>query len=80
MSLEQNADAKDTNHSDSRMCLPEEVWEKMYKDLIAYRFGHIGFLDLLDKWEELLGIKPLASDIISNQRCIPELPDSEKQE
>jgi hypothetical protein len=32
-------------------------YESMVKALYAYRFGSIGFLDLLAKFEEILGIK-----------------------
>lgn len=80
MPSKQNAGGRDANLSDSSTRLPEEVWEKMYKAMWEYRFGRINFLELLDKWEELLGIKPPASEITSSQKRVHELPCSEKQE
>ena len=32
--------------------------EKMCRALYAYRFGTIGFLDMLAAWEKALGIEP----------------------
>jgi hypothetical protein len=42
---------------------PEEIkaagdYEKMYSLLYAYRFGTIGFLELLAAFEEILHIQP----------------------
>ncbi len=56
-SVEQNADVKGTDNSESRAKLPEEAWEKMYKALYDYYFGRIDFLSLLDRYEEIVGIK-----------------------
>jgi hypothetical protein len=35
-----------------------DVFERMYLELFNYRLGGISFLKMLDKWEEILGIKP----------------------
>ncbi len=37
--------------------LPDNPYERMCRALYAYRFGNIGFLELLDKFEEILGIE-----------------------
>ena len=42
--------------------LSTDAYEKMCIALYAYRFGQIGFLDLLTKFEEILDIEPLQSD------------------
>jgi hypothetical protein len=34
------------------------VYEQLYNKLSAYRFGAIGFLELLDAFEEILHIQP----------------------
>lgn len=34
------------------------VYEQLYSHLYAYRFGTIGFLELLDVFEEILQIQP----------------------
>ncbi len=34
------------------------VYEQLYSKLYAYRFGTIGFLELLDAFEEILHIQP----------------------
>lgn len=34
------------------------VYEQLYNHLYAYRFGKIGFLELLDVFEEVLRIQP----------------------
>ncbi len=39
-----------------------KAYEKMYDSLFAYRFGTIGFLDLLLRFEEVLGITQSQSD------------------
>jgi hypothetical protein len=54
---EQDSGAKDTSNPDSSTPLPVEAWEKMYHALNDYRLGHIDFLSLLDKYEEILQIK-----------------------
>jgi hypothetical protein len=54
----QDSGVKETNNSGSLTRSPEEKWEKMYKALYDYYFGRIDFLSLLDKWEDILGIKP----------------------
>lgn len=58
----ENSDVKDTDLSAAPALLPEDIWEKMYKALLRYRFGHIDFLSLLDEWEELLHIKSRPPD------------------
>jgi hypothetical protein len=35
-----------------------EAYERMCAALYAYRFGTISFLDLLTRFEEILGIEP----------------------
>ena len=35
-----------------------DVYERMCAALYAYRFGTIGFLELLTRFEEILGIEP----------------------
>ncbi len=35
----------------------DDIYETMCLSLYAYRFGAIGFLDLLEKFEETLGIR-----------------------
>ncbi len=37
-------------------------YEQLYLLLHAYRFGAISFLELLDAYEEALGIQPQASE------------------
>jgi hypothetical protein len=37
-------------------------YEQLYLLLDAYRFGAIGFLELLDAYEEALGLQPQASE------------------
>jgi hypothetical protein len=32
------------------------IYEQMYKYLYDYHFGRITFLELLDKWREVLGL------------------------
>lgn len=39
-----------------------KAYKKMYDSLFAYRFGTIGFLDLLLRFEEVLGITKPQSD------------------
>jgi hypothetical protein len=34
------------------------IYEQMYRQLHAYHFGAIGFLDLLDCFEQILRVKP----------------------
>ncbi len=43
---------------------PTDTYERMCSALYAYRFGTIGFIDLLRRFEEILGIK---SPRIDNQ-------------
>lgn len=43
----------------SSAILSVEVYERMCRALYAYRFGTIGFLDLLATFEKALDIKPL---------------------
>ncbi len=38
------------------------TYEQLYLLLHAYRFGAISFLELLDAYEEALGIQPQASE------------------
>jgi hypothetical protein len=38
------------------------IYEQLYLLLHAYRFGAISFLELLDAYEEALGIQPQASE------------------
>jgi hypothetical protein len=33
-------------------------WERMVRALYAYKFGTISFLDMLETWENALGIEP----------------------
>ena len=54
---EQDSGVKNANQTGSPTPLPEEAWEKMYHLLYDYYFGHIDFLSLLDKYEEILQIK-----------------------
>jgi hypothetical protein len=54
----QDSGVEEKNNSSSLTSSPEERWEKMYKDLFDYYLGRIDFLCLLDKWEDILGIKP----------------------
>ena len=42
--------------------LSTDAYERMCTALYAYRFGQIGFLDLLTKFEEILDIEPPQSD------------------
>ncbi len=41
---------------------PKADCEQLYLLLHAYRFGAISFLELLDAYEEALGIQPQASE------------------
>ncbi len=47
-------------------------YEAMYIDLYAYRFGHISFLELVDQWEQALGLadqpKALHPDVVLVER------------
>jgi hypothetical protein len=38
--------------------IPQHAYEAMCRALYAYRFGTISFLELLDKFEEVLNIRP----------------------
>jgi hypothetical protein len=38
------------------------MYEQLYHKLYAYRFGSIGFLELLDAFEEILHIQPTQSN------------------
>jgi len=40
----------------------------MYEVLYAYSFGTIGFLDMLDKFEEILGIEPPQTGVQSTEQ------------
>jgi hypothetical protein len=47
------------NRDESReINLPLDTYERMCVALYAYRFGTIGFLDLLTRFEEILNIEP----------------------
>jgi hypothetical protein len=51
------SDVMEADGSERPARLPEETWKNMYTTLYSYHFGHIDFLTLLDKWEEMLHIK-----------------------
>ena len=40
-----------------------DAYERMCATLYAYRFGTIGFLELLTRFEEILGIEPSQAPI-----------------
>jgi hypothetical protein len=44
--------------SEARRAIAENTYETMCTLLYAYRFGTIGSLELLDKFEEILQIEP----------------------
>ena len=50
-------DEQTTAQPDARSVPDMAVYEQLYSKLNAYRFGVIGFLELLDAFEEILGIK-----------------------
>lgn len=48
-----------TTEQDERVPLTEtSIYERMYHYLYDYRFGRITFLELLEKWEEVLNLPP----------------------
>ena len=40
-----------------RVFSTHNVYEKMYIAMLDYYFGHVNFIELLNKWSELLGIE-----------------------
>lgn len=40
----------------------QTIYEQLYRQLHAYHFGAIGFLELLDRFEQILHIHPLPDD------------------
>lgn len=51
-------DDKTAEQTRCLLALEMTVYEQLYSKLYAYRFGTIGFLELLDAFEEILHIQP----------------------
>ena len=40
-----------------RVLFNSKVFEKMYSAMLDYQFGNLNFIEMLNKWSELLGIE-----------------------
>jgi hypothetical protein len=51
-------DEHTTEHLEIIAASEPTIYEQLYRQLYAYHFGAIGFLELLDRFEEILAITP----------------------
>lgn len=57
------SETDDGANAKASCAVPVGAYERMCAALYAYRFGTIGFLDLLTRFEKILGIEPPQSTI-----------------
>ncbi len=58
-----SSEIDDGANAKASCAVPVGAYERMCAALYAYRFGTIGFLDLLTRFEEILGIEPPQSPV-----------------
>lgn len=59
----------DVNTKEQRGTSPEDPYESMCISLYAYRYGAIGFLELIAKFEEELGLVPAQNKLPPMSKC-----------
>lgn len=58
LSEDQQKEMQDTRSANASRNGQDDLFKRLCLSLYAYQFGTIGFLELLDQFEEALGIEP----------------------